>query len=242
MAELDMNLVKKGMKEPREGLRDQGVVSAGLARNHAAALAACGWTADATAEIDALVEALGSKVAQQAEARIAAKGTTADERAARAAAKELIGKVRLGASIVLGREKVPGVTLESFEAGHALGQSTPKIAMYLEKVAPAVEAIDERLMPFFGGEKASLLMKAARASLDGSQATQEVSVATVPRETQEIYEIKGRLLKRIEELNKVGKIAFYGQNDIMGQFNKDVLNRSRKSRKAEAGDVTTDAP
>jgi hypothetical protein len=239
MAELDMDLVKKGMREPRAGLRDQGVVSAGLARKYATELGACGWTADDTTEVESLVGALGSKIASQSDAKIASKGKTVDERAARAAAKELVGKVRLGASIVLGKGPVPGVTMESFEAGHALGQSTPKIAMYMEKILPAVTAIDEQLKPFFGGQKASEMVAAARTALDGSQATQEVAVSAMPRETQEVYETKGRLLRRIEELNKVGKIAFYGQNDIMGQFNKDVLNRSRKSRTAEAGETTT---
>ncbi len=238
MSELNLKLVKKGMSEPRDGLRDEGVVHSGLGRKYEAELAACGWAAKDTAEVDMLVEDLGSRVAEQAEAKITAKSKTDEERAARASAKEIIGKVRLGASIVLGNTEVPNVTMESFEAGHPLGQSTPKIAMYLEKILPAVKALDEQLEQYFRGEKASELVARARKNLDAAQATQEVSVSSMPRETQEIYEAKGRLLLKIEEMNKVAKIAFYGQSDLSGLFNKDVLNRSRKSKKnTEAADT-----
>ena len=48
--------------------------------------------------------------------------------------------------------------------------------------------------------------------------------------TLALYENKGRLLNRIEEMNRVARIAFYDQNEIAGQFNKDVLRRGRKSR------------
>ena len=242
MSELDLDLVKKGMSEPREGVRDEGVVHIGLGQKYAVEMAACGWAEENTTEIETLVESLGSHVAEQAEARVVSKGTTSNEGSSRASAKALIGKVRLGASIVLSKTKVPNVTKESFEAGHTLGQSTPKIAMYLEKVPPAVKAIDDQLMPYFGGEKASEMIAAARSNLDVAQATQEVTVSSLPRETQEIYEAMGRLLRQIEEMNKVGKITFYGQGDIMGQFNKDVLNRARKSRKKDPPPPSTGTP
>lgn len=75
----------------------------------------------------------------------------------------------------------------------------------------------------------------AKGNLDAAQATQEVGVSSLPQETLGVYEAKGRLLRRIEELNKVARIAFWEQKEIAGQFNKDVLNRARKTRrKAEA--------
>jgi hypothetical protein len=231
MAELDMNLVKKGKKEPREGLRDEGVVHVGLGQKYEAELGACGWSAENTAQMGTLVEELGSGVAAQAEAKVSAKGKTGVEQAVKAQAKELIGKVRLGASIVLTDATAPGVTKESFEAGHALGQSTPKIAMYLEKIQPAVEKLDDRLLKFFNGQKASEMIAQVRKNLDAAQAVQEVETSSLPTETQKVYETKGKLLKQIEEMNKIGKMAFWGQNDIAGLFSKDVLNRARKSAK-----------
>ena len=68
----------------------------------------------------------------------------------------------------------------------------------LEKIHPAVVAMDEQLKPNFGGESAAALVKNALKDLDAAQAAQEVSVASMPRETLEIYETKGRLLAKIE--------------------------------------------
>jgi hypothetical protein len=65
-------------------------------------------------------------------------------------------------------------------------------------------------------------------------------VTTLPRETLEVYEVKGRLLSRIEAMNKVGKIVFWNESDIAGLFNKDVPKRARKSRKNEETSETTE--
>jgi hypothetical protein len=231
MSAPERKLVTKGISAPRDGLRDQGVVHVGLGRKYAAELAACGWTADDTAEIEALVRALGSRVAEQAEAKTEARNRVGREKNAKAAAKEIIGKVRLGASIALGKTAVQGVTMESFRVGRTLGRSTPRIAMYLEKILPGVKALDEHLRPYFGGETASELVASALKDLDAAQADQESGTGTLPQKTRRVYEAKGRLLQRIEEMNRVGRIAFWGRPDILRQFKKDVLLRARKSRK-----------
>jgi hypothetical protein len=54
--------------------------------------------------------------------------------------------------------------------------------------------------------------------------------SSLPQETLALYENKGRLLNRIEEMNRVARIAFYDQNEIAGQFNKDVLRRRRSAQ------------
>ena len=104
----------------------------------------------------------------------------------------------------------------------------------MEKIHPAVVAVDEQFNPSFGGESAAALVKKALTDLDAAQAEQEVSLTSIPRQTLEIYETKGKLLAKIEEMNKVAKIVFWGQSDIVGQFNKDILNRGRKSQKKGA--------
>ena len=68
--------------------RDEGVVHVGLGKKYEADLATGSWPAENTVEMGTLVEALGSSGAKQAEA------------------KEIIGKVRLGASIVLEKTTV----------------------------------------------------------------------------------------------------------------------------------------
>ena len=76
--------------------------------------------------------------------------------------------------------------------------------------------MDEQLKPYFGGESAAALVKKALTELDAAQADQEVNLAATPRQTLEIYETKGKLLAKIEEMNKVAKIVFWGQSDIAG--------------------------
>jgi len=231
MTELDMNMVKKGIREPRIGLFDQGLVHEERCRQHADALAAYGWPAEKTEDIGSLTKTLGSKIAEQAEARIASKGTTKDEVSLRADAKELIGRVRIASGLVLSEVKVPNVTSESFKIGGKLGQSTPNILIYLEKMYPAVVAMDEPLKPYFRGESAASQVKAVKDALAAAQAQQEVAVSSLPQETLGVYEAKGRLLSRIEEVNRIARLAFWDRKDLWGQFNKDVLNRARKSRK-----------
>jgi hypothetical protein len=236
MREMDQDLIEKGMREPREGLRDEAMAHVGIGRKYPTELLAVGWSSERTDEIEALAASLGSRVAQQAEAKAEAHAQTATERAAVANAKDLIGKTRLGVSLPVSSGRAPATAKEKLEAGHALRQSTPKIAMYLEKILPTVASLDDQLAIYFGGERPSTLLASARSALDAAEQTQEGQKGSVPRETLEIYEAKGLLLCRIEEMNKVGKIAFYGQSDVAGLFNKDVLNRARKTRtKTETG-------
>ncbi len=236
MTELDMNMVKKGTSEPRAGLLDQGYVHIKLCQAHEAALADHGWLPASTAEIAALVEGLASQMSEQLEAKESSKGTTRDEVAARAHAKALIGKIRLGAGLVLAQGTVPGVTIESFNAGERLRQSTSKILGYLGRIESSVRAIDEQLRPYFKGESAAEMVTQARRNLGESEGTQEQKLAALPQDTLKLYETKGRLLQEIENVNKVAKIAFWDRKDLAGQFNKDVINRARKSRKPADGE------
>ena len=132
---------------------------------------------------------------------------------------------------MLSQVKVPNVTDESFKIGMRLGQSTPSILIYLEKIHPAVVAIDEPLKPYFRGESAASQVKVVKDALAAAQAQQEVAVTSLPQETLGVYEAKGRLLSRIEEVNRIARLAFWDRKDLWGQFNKDLINRARKSRK-----------
>jgi hypothetical protein len=238
MTELDMNLVKKGLKEPRAGLIDQGYVHIKVCQAHEAPLAEHGWPVERTAEMAAMVEELASNMAGQLEARQAAKGATRDEVADRAYAKALIGKIRLGASMVLVDGPVNGIAMDAFHSGGTLHQSTPKILAHLAKIESATAALDPELKPYFKGESAAAMVATARQNLGGSQGTQEQSLSALPQDTLKLYETKGRLLRGIEQVNKIAKIAFWDRKDLAAQFNKDVLNRARKARKPAATETS----
>jgi hypothetical protein len=241
MNEINMDLVRKGISEPREGLRDQGVVSAGLAEKYETELVGFGWEKNSTTEMQTLTKDLGTKVAEKVEAVRESKKNTVNEHTTVNDSKEIIGKVRLAAPIVLRKNPDSEFTMESFQSGGTLGRSTPKITLFLEKLLTSVTALDEQFKPYFGGKSAALLIKEAIANLDTAQSTQEVNLTTLPNETKKVYETKGRLLTLIEELNRIAKIAFWNRTDLAAQFNKDVLNRARKTRK-KLGDEDTAKP
>ncbi len=123
--------------------------------------------------------------------------------------------------------------LESFRAGKKLGNSTPLVCMYLEKIRPVVASMDEQLKLSFAGEKPSEILQSLRAALDQAQSKQEVDLAGLPQETLSLYETKGRLLSAIEELNRVARIAFYEESELAGQFNKDLVRRGRRTAGAK---------
>jgi hypothetical protein len=239
MEELDPRLVNKGMDEPREGLCDEAFAHVGLGRKLEADLGACGWTPANTAEVETLAMSLGSRDAARAEAVVTAKNTTEKERAERAKAKRLVGKVRIAGALALAETSLPNVSRDSFEAGHSLGQSTPKIVAFMQKILPAVTALDERMRPYFGGESPAALVSQSLQGLIDAQISQESEGATATLETKRVYETKGRLLERIEAMNKVAKIAFYDRSDVAGLFNKDVLNRARAKKADAASDIAT---
>jgi hypothetical protein len=231
--------VAKGISAPREGVREQGLVHAKLAREHAADLASCGWSEEDTAGLEALTEALSAKVGEQIAARNRARDTAAAEKTARANAKELISKLRLALPLALSKSGASPERLESFQVGDTLGRSTPKIAMYLAKILPAVEKLDAALAPCFGGRAASQLVRSALEELDAAQGAQESS-ASIKEETRAVYEAKGRLLDRIEMLTRTAKIAFYGSPELIRAFDKRLVERARRKRKKKAEEKNSD--
>ena len=142
-----------------------------------------------------------ARVLEQLEARQAAKGATRDEVADRARAKALIGKIRLGASLVLADGPVNGIAMDAFNAGGELRQSTPKILAHLAKIESATAAIDNELRPYFKGESAAAMVATARQNLGGSQGDQEQALTNLPQDTLKLYETKGRILRSIEPVS-----------------------------------------
>ena len=110
---------------------------------------------------------------------------------------------------------------------------------YLNAIAPHVTKLDADLSPFFQKKSASAELAQVKTALDAADTTQEVALAGLPADTLAVYEAKGRVLEAIEDLNAVARNAFDGQAEIVGQFNKDVLNRSRKKRAAKEEQAPT---
>lgn len=229
----DERLVRKGMGEPREGVAQQARVSHGLWLAHQDALADAGFTKEEGRALEKAALELESAASVQAEARGDSKGKTQEEVAAQSDAKVLIRKIRNSAPLALRKHPVAGVTVASFNAGDALARTTGKISAYLGKIAAPSATAADAFKPYFGGKNLGQLVTEAKKNLDRADTTQEVTVASVPAETQKVYEAKGRALELIEDLNRVARNAFDGNAVVVSQFNKDVLLRARKVRPAK---------
>lgn len=238
---IDERLAKKGTNEPREGPAQQGKVSLELAKAHAVDLAVNGWSADDTTAFEAHVVWLDSNVAKQPDEKGGAGAASTGEQTAIDAAKTFVRRLRNALPRAL-RETKAAVAPEAFHAGVTLGRSTPKLSGFLTRIRPAVLALDADLAKHFGGQSAVAQLDAVKLGLDTADAAQEVALSSLPEATQKVYEAKGRVLEAIEDLNRAGKTAYDGNTVVAAKFNKDVLLRVRKARKAGVVEGKGEAP
>lgn len=235
----DMRLVKKGRNEPLDGLLQEGRAHAELGGSHAGPLTLNGWPADDTTNVRTIVTQLDTKAAAKADAHEASLGLTSAQEVAIDRAKAFMRKLRNALPRALRENPTLGVSASAFAAGDTLGRSVPKISRYLGNIRPSVVKLDAPLTGFFGGTAPSTLLDAVKTELDTSDATQEAALAALPLETQKVYELKGRLLELIEDMNRAGRSAYDGDATTASIFNKDILLRARKARE-KATDASGD--
>ncbi len=229
---VDERLVKKGSREPRLELAQQLRVSGGHWESQKAALAARGFDPADGPKFIEFATRLESDGAKRVDAQQASGQKTEAERAAMNEAKGFFREVRNVARLALRKRPVAGITVESFNAGGNVDRSTPKVSDYLNKLIGPLEKAEESFKPYFGGAKPADRARALKEKLDKADAIQEVALASLPLETQQIYETMGRAVELIEELNAVAKNCFDGNAQLIGLFNKDILLRGRKAKKA----------
>lgn len=230
----DRRLAVKGTNEPFQALVDQGRYHVKLAEEHATALTEHNWTQQQTADLVAELAALDTEKNRQLDERARAKQTTRDEGAAISEAKKLINRIRNIVRQVVRKNGGSGVSVDDFNAGGPLGRAAGKISEYLARVRVPAAKLDDAFAPYFKQQILSKLIDEARAKLDSASATQEADIAALPEDTVAVYERKGRLLEHIEDLNAIARNAFDDAHEIRAKFNKDILNRGRRTRKADA--------
>ena len=223
----NMRLANKGRGEPIGALVQQGNVSVGLAKLHATELGENGWPAGNTDALEAGVTELESTASVKADAEGSALDATKTEHKAIVEAKAFIRRLRNALPTVLRDSAIPGVNEKSFHAGTKLGRSAPTISKYLNEIRGAVVQLDEPLKAHFKGALASAALDKAKNDLDAADTTQEMAIAGLPGETLKVYELKGKVLEMIEDLNRAAKNAFDGQAELIGKFNKDILLRAK---------------
>lgn len=229
-------MVKKGIRESLQGLRDQAEYHAELLKEHGIRLKKRGFTDANLEQFLKDKETVESKRAEQIEAREASKANTRTEAEAVTAAKGFKFDLDLAvddayAATALSGETLP-VNRDAFHTGR-LGQlkrSTPKLISYLSDVRPHVVALEAQLKPFFDDNSPVQMLDTVLADLKSAQGTQEFSLASLPLDTLELYEAKGRLLHAIESINRKGKAAGAGNAAFIALFNKDRLLAARRSQ------------
>jgi hypothetical protein len=238
---IDEVLARKGKDEPREGLVEQANVQVGLGKKYATQLGQHGWPAANTTRLEQDLAELNSARAKQVDGRDQAQlaGGGGEQRAVQEA-KDFIAKLRLAATGAVQRAQEAGVkdaSVKQFNSHGKLGRKTPALLDYLNNVSAVVTSLDAYLKPYFDGQSPAALLKSTQEALSAADVKHDVDVKGLPADTLQVYEAKGRVLSSIEELNRVGRIAFHGQAELSGQFNKDLLLRARRARKK-----TPDAP
>lgn len=239
---LDRRLVAKGTSEPFQALVDQARYHLNLAQQHAAALGEHNWTAQQTADLAAELAALDTDRNRQLDERASAKEFTRNEAAAITEAKKLVNKIRNIARQVVRKNGQSGVSIDEFNAGGPLGRVTSKISEYLGRLRVPASKLDQAFAPYFKQQSLAKLIDEARARLDAANAAQETDLAGLPEDTVVVYERKGRLLEHIEDMNAVARNAFDDAPETRAKFNKDILNRGRRSKGSAETPVPSPTP
>lgn len=235
---MNEKLAKKGQSQPLQGLRDQLALHLKLASDDAEALSGSGWAPEDTIELQTIAKKLQDETLAKLEAAATAKASTRAEEAKVSAAKEFIWKLRQAVPGAMKAARKAGVNVDAaaFKAGGRVGRETKDVLTYLEQVQTAARALEPYLKKYFGGQAVVAKAEELHGSLTAANKLQEALRQTVPQDTASLYEAKGEALERIEELNRVAKIAFYGQAAKVAPYNKDVLLRARReqAKKVEA--------
>ena len=232
----DKRIFNKGKNAQISPLLEQGRVHVVLSKKHESAHSRFGWPPSQTEVLVSRIDGLDALFSNRSSATQAAISATETEAAMRREAKAFIRCLRYAVPMVVRLQQAKGITKKSFNAGGPLGNKTRKISGYLMKVRPFVETLNEAFAPYFGGDDPLEELKRVKANLDDADADQEVKQKSLPEETVKIYMLAGQILDMIEDINRVGKIAYDGKAEMIAQFNKDILRRGGKGGSQDSSD------
>lgn len=227
---IDMDLANKGVRYARRAVLDQTLYHLELDLKYRGALRAAGFTQASSDELVDNFERLKKHIHETADARAESQTNTHDEQIAIDEAKAYKRKLVYGFADLVADGRVLPADYKLVSESGSLDRSTPKILAYFAKIRGQVTKYDSDLSPYFGGTSALSIFDTVQAQLERTQGIQELNLKALPEQTLRIYETMGRLVSIFEKMNRIGKIAFDGQAQIIGEFNKDLLRRGRKSR------------
>lgn len=227
----EWELIEKGMRVSRLGLLDQARVQRGLLGKYILIFNEYGWSDDDTRRLDDTIALVSSERAASIEARAASKDNLARQEEAVTQAKALKRKFVLAFNDLQASRQLSDHVHQAITKSGRLRRSPVLISGYFTDIRPHVAAHSTPLRRYFRGAYPLELLDAVVAELDSAQAKQEMDYSALPLETRKVYEAKGLLLSMIEQINRIGKIAFDGDAMKMALFNKDLIQQARKARR-----------
>lgn len=226
-------LERKGRKEPFGPVLEQGKVTFERAKAHFPKLQSRGYRQEQLDDFGARLDEASGLITSAEAKREASKALTRAENQAVTDAKGLIRDVQISAPLAIRDAGTKEITVEVFFADEKLNRSPRKIILHLDRIAQPVTRLEPFFKPYLGVESPSAHLASVRKALFDANAVQEIAFGDLPQATRKFYELKGRLLQHIEDVNRIGKLAFAGQADIAGTFNKDILLRGRAGRRGD---------
>ncbi len=234
--------ISKGKREPTAGLVQQAQYTLGLWDAFKQDLQLHGFAEVRATAMRDLLSQLRSAAGTQTESWTGAQAKTRAEAIAISNAKAFTFTLWNALPMALREASNSGLSEADFAAQGRVRRSTPRILNHLDKIRPHVAKLEPQLKPYFKGESPVSLLDNLRAALASADQSQELARAQAPDSTALLNETKGRLLETIEDLNRVGAIAFFGRADVSARFNKDLLLRARRSKTGTAEPTPEPAP
>lgn len=235
MASANEGLVLKGRWEPAAGLAQQAEYSLALWSEFEREMVGNGFSeekAERMREVLRQVKAAAEteRWERRRDVALAVNGS-----------KAFIFRLRRAAPMVLRDRALSEPTTADFFPGQ-VERSVPRIIEYLERIRPHVKRLEPSFRPYFRDESPVLILDAVLTSLESVQSQQDLSATQLEDSSTAHDEAKGQLLHLVEDLNRVGAIAFHGRADVIGRFNKDLLLKARRSKSGRAEAEGADRP
>ncbi|HCF59040.1 MAG TPA: hypothetical protein DFS52_13740 [Myxococcales bacterium] len=227
-------LVAKGRKVSSAALIDQVSRSFALADEYAQRLFAAGYSESKRQGFEACFEEMSALSGKRAAIHSTAENARKLEAEARQAARSLLRRLRLAAPLALRDDDATGYTVKSFTPKRPLGRSTTRTLGHLVSLAPMVSDLEEVLRPYFRGESPSALLESVTTVLTQAGAKQDFRRSNAPNATRALNLTKGRLLEHIDDLNRIGRLAFIDDRLLAGKFDMRCIKRARRPRKPRA--------
>jgi hypothetical protein len=202
-----------------------------LARQHQTGLAACGWTPQRTAGVEAAREALDRAIeAAQVERN------TQRERAVQLQQRTLAARVlrdQLAAALRLVAKRDPAsVDLAQLQKGTS-SESARRLTIWLRGARSAVAKHEAELAPLFH-ESPTRLLQRHLTTLSRLQGSQDAGRRMLRLGTLRIADAKLRLSSAIDDLHLAATVAFAGSPELLRLFRKGFEPRRHAAASADA--------